>query len=155
MYLNCLNLNPLAESTADYIQDVLEQKSFKVTQGYHHSLYIEAMSPKAIQSAIPPSHCFIVRKITLVPMKEVMELYSPHEVFTSTFWVWVKHGIYKNNISYMLSLVLPQLQVIIFYLIHFIMYVYACCNGNVGFSGSYHSKKELYGLDQSTLSYFT
>ena len=103
MSLYCFNLNPLEESAADYIRDVLEQKSFKVTQGYHNSLYVEATSPKAIQSSVPPSHRSITRKITLVPMEEVTALYSPHEVFASAFWVWVKCGIYKNDIGYVLS----------------------------------------------------
>ncbi|KIM55528.1 hypothetical protein SCLCIDRAFT_30313 [Scleroderma citrinum Foug A] len=101
--LYCFNLNPLEESAADYIRDVLEQKSFKVTQGYHHSLYVEATSPKAIQSSVPPGHHSITRKITLVPTEEVAALYSPREVFTSAFWVWVKCGIYKNDIGYVLS----------------------------------------------------
>ena len=111
--LSIVNLNPLAESTGDYIRDVLEQKSFKVTQGYHHSLYVEATSPKAIQSSVPPSHRSITRKITLVPMEEVVALYSRREVFASTFWVWVKCGIYKNDIGYVLSRDSNQVNILV------------------------------------------
>ena len=113
MSLYCFNLNPLEESAADYIRDVLEQKSFKVTQGYHHSLYVEATSLKAIQSSVPPSHRSITRKITLVPMEKVAALYSPHEVFASAFWVRVKCGIYKNDIGYVLSWDSNQVDILV------------------------------------------
>ncbi|KAL4062403.1 hypothetical protein V8B97DRAFT_2026831 [Scleroderma yunnanense] len=51
--------NSLAEGAASYIWHALQLKSFKVTPGYNHSLYIKAMSPKAIKTSLPPSHCSI------------------------------------------------------------------------------------------------
>ena len=97
------NLNLPKASAANYIQGVLEQKSFKVVPGYCYSLYVEATSPKTILSTMLPSHQSSVRNISHVPTEEVVSLYSPHELFTSAFWVWVKCGNYKNDIGYMLS----------------------------------------------------
>ena len=71
--------------------------------GYHQSLYVEAASLRAINTSVPPSHRSIIRQITLVPPEEVASLYSPREVFASTFWVRFKRGIYKNDIGYVLS----------------------------------------------------
>jgi len=78
-------------------------KSFKVTPGYHRSLYVEATSPKEIRTSLPPSHRSVVREIALVPAEEVPSLYSPREVYASAFWVRVKRGIYNNDIGYVLS----------------------------------------------------
>ena len=97
------NLNLPKASAANYIQGVLEQKSFKVVPGYCYSLYVEAISLKTILSTMLPSHRSSVRNISRVPMEEVASLYSPRELFTSAFWVWVKCGNYKNDIGYMLS----------------------------------------------------
>ena len=71
--------------------------------GYCYSLYVEATSLKTILSAMLPSHQSSVRNISCVPMEEGVSLYSPHELFTSAFWVQVKCSNYKNDISYMLS----------------------------------------------------
>jgi len=97
------NLNLPKASAANYIRGVLERKSFKVVPGYCYSLYVEATSPKTILSAMPPSHQSSVRNISRVPTEEVASLYSPCELFTSAFWVWVKCGNYKNDIGYVLS----------------------------------------------------
>ena len=60
-----------------------------------------------------------------------------------------------SKLKQYIKVVLPQLQAMIFYLVHFILYDYGCCSKNVGFNVSYHPKKELYKLDQPMLSYFT
>ncbi|KAL4066415.1 hypothetical protein V8B97DRAFT_2025397 [Scleroderma yunnanense] len=49
---------------------------------------------------MPPSHQSLVRKIALIPIEDVVLLYSPQEVFNSAFWVWVMHGMYKHNVGY-------------------------------------------------------
>ncbi|KIM58298.1 hypothetical protein SCLCIDRAFT_28193 [Scleroderma citrinum Foug A] len=93
----------MTNSAAHYIREVLERKSFKVTHGYHQSLYVEAASLKTINTSVPPSHRSIIQQITLVPPEEVTLLYSPCKVFASAFWVRVKCGIYKNDVGYVLS----------------------------------------------------
>ena len=107
------NLNLPKASTANYIQGVLEQKSFKVVLGYCYSLYVEATSLKTILSAMPPSHRSSVRNISCVPTEEVASLYSPHELFTSVFWLLVKCSNYKNDISYMLSRDGDQIDILV------------------------------------------
>jgi len=100
-------------NAADYIRGVLERKSFKVVPGYCYSLYVEATSQKTILSAMPPSHRSSVRNISCVPTEEVASLYSPCELFTSAFWVRVKCGNYKNDISYVLSQDRDQVDILV------------------------------------------
>ena len=96
------DLNVFVDSAVDYIRAELNRKSFKTIPGFHRSLYIEASSPKAIITSIPPSHQDIVRNIILVPTEDVLSLYSTHEVFASAFWVRVKCGAYNNDVGYVL-----------------------------------------------------
>ena len=37
-----------------------------------------------------------------MPAEDIVALYSPHEDFTFSFWVWIIHGLYKNNVGYVL-----------------------------------------------------
>ena len=75
----------------------------KVTPGFSRSLYVEALSPHAITSAVPPSHRSLVRSIDRVPAEDVAALYSPCQDFPLLFWVRVTRGTYKNNIGYVES----------------------------------------------------
>ncbi|KAL4064090.1 hypothetical protein V8B97DRAFT_2026177 [Scleroderma yunnanense] len=59
----------------------------------HYSLILPTSSPDA------NLHVYKVDVMT----EDITLLYSPHEVFASAFWVQVKHGIYHNNVSYVLS----------------------------------------------------
>ncbi|KIM58649.1 hypothetical protein SCLCIDRAFT_27917 [Scleroderma citrinum Foug A] len=70
---------------------------------YKVDIMLKAVSLKAINTLVPPSHPSIIQEITLVPPEEAALLYSPCEVFASTFWVQVKCRIYKNDVGYVLS----------------------------------------------------
>ena len=96
------DLNVFVDSAVNDIWVELNRKPFKIIPGFHRSLYIEASSPKAIITSIPPSHQDIVRNIILVPTEDVLSLYSTHEVFASAFWVRVKRGAYNNDVGYVL-----------------------------------------------------
>ena len=37
-----------------------------------------------------------------MPAEDVVALYSPHEDFTFSFWVWIICGLYKNDVGYVL-----------------------------------------------------
>ncbi|KAL4080649.1 hypothetical protein J3A83DRAFT_4184650 [Scleroderma citrinum] len=89
-------LDIMTEGAASYIWHALQLKSFKVTPGYNHSLYIKAMSPKAIKTSLPPSHCSI--------MLEVVELPHPDDL---AFHVLA--GINPSLICWTIAMFLAQL----------------------------------------------
>ena len=102
MNTTIFTLNPAVESSVEYIWAALAYKLLKVTPGFSCSLYVEALSPHAIASAILPSHQSLVWSINHVPAKDVAALYSPCKDFTSSFWVWIICSMYKNDVGYVL-----------------------------------------------------
>ena len=78
-------------------------------------LYVAGSNPAEVRNNIPPSHCYAVKEIVLLPPQEgpSLAIFKTRQMLPIRTWVRIKSGLYKGDIRYIEHLDIAEAVVVV------------------------------------------